>query len=477
MNSLTNLVRFYKHARFHFSGIGGIGMSGLAEIVYKLGYEVQGSDIASNYNTERLERLGIKVFYKQDGANLAGVSFLIKSSAIKKGNAEIVYCEKHGIPVIHRAALLKELIRPLTSISVSGTHGKTTTTSLIASIFECAKLDPSMILGGIIKDKNTNVQMGSSNFIVVEADESDGTFIQIPSTIAVVTNIAKEHLDHYGSFERLKEAFYQFVSGVSFYGFAVVCADDANVRSLIKQVHDREVITYGLNNKSADVAAVNIRQVSDHSIFDIVFSEKLGGTTLNNVKLNIPGLHNVQNALAGAAIAARLKLNLESVRVALKNFSNVKRRFTVTQEVNGIKFVDDYAHHPSEVQATINTARQMVAGTDGRIIAVFQPHRYSRLRDLFSEFVHSFQGADVTYVADVYSAQEAPIDGVNSGALVSEMKKLYSDKAINTLSSWQALPDIIKESCRSNDLVLFMGAGDITMWAHKVPALLSSLLN
>jgi UDP-N-acetylmuramate--alanine ligase len=475
---MTDLISFRKDARLHFSGIGGIGMSGLAEIVHKLGYGVQGSDIESNYNTARLEQAGIKVFYEQNGANLGGISFLIKSSAIKKSNSELVYCEKHGIPVIHRAALLKELMRPLTSISVSGTHGKTTTTALIASVLEHAKLDPSMILGGIIKDKNTNVKMGEGNFIVVEADESDGTFTQIPSTIAVVTNIAKEHLDYYGNFDQLKEAFYQFVFGISFYGFAVVCTDDANVCELIKRLHDREIITYGITQKPADVMAVNIRQGSDHSIFDIVFSEKLADTMpMHDIRLNVPGLHNVQNALAGVAIAARLKLNLESVRAALQNFSNVKRRFTVTQEVNGIKFVDDYAHHPSEVQATISTARQMVEGTGGRIIAVFQPHRYSRLKNLFSEFVHCFQGADFTYVADVYSAQEAPIEGITSGALVSEMKKFYADKTISTLKSWQTLPDIIKQSCRSNDLVLFMGAGDVTMWAHQVPKLLSTLPN
>lgn len=472
MIQFNHLIKLRPNAKLHFSGIGGIGMSGLAEIMHNLGYQVQGSDITQNYNTKRLEAAGIKVFNGHDASNLSSVSFFIKSSAIKKPNPELDYCESHGIPIISRADFLSELMHSSIAISVSGAHGKTTTTSIVASILEHAGLDPTVIVGGIIKDTNTNVRMGNGDFMVVEADESDGTFTQIPSTIAVVTNIDKEHLDYYGSFARVKEEFYKFVSNISFYGFAVLCIDDKHVLELSKQITNREIITYSIEHDYADVQAVNIRMLPACSMFDVKFSSKLNSAVLRDVKLNVPGLHSIQNALAGITIAVQLRLDPKYLMAALQEFKNVKRRFTLTNEVNGIKFIDDYAHHPSEIAATMRMAKQIVSGTGGKVVAVFQPHRYTRVQSLFKEFTTCFADADELFVADIYSAQEQPIPGITSEILAKEIKNLHQEKQVENFSSWEALPEIIKNRCNSNDLVIFLGAGNITEWAYKIPQLI-----
>ena len=471
MTQFTQIIKLHPKAKIHFSGIGGIGMSGLAEVLHNLGYSVQGSDLLQNYNTKRLEAAGVKIFCGHNCSDLKSVSFLVKSSAIKKLNPELKYCEKNGIPIVTRSELLKELMRSYISISISGAHGKTTTTSLVASILERAGLDPTVIVGGIMKDKNTNTRMGKSDFMVVEADESDGTFTQIPSTIVVVTNIDKEHLDYYGTFNQVKKEFYRFVSNIAFYGFAVLCIDDKNVHILSKQVKNREIITYGIKQKDADVRAINIKIFPEHSTFDVVLPKRLGGN-ISGIKLGIPGMHSVQNALAGITVAVRLGIKHESLKATLQCFSNVKRRFTLTQEVNGIKFIDDYSHHPSEIVAAMSIAKRVVLNTGGKIVAIFQPHRYTRVQSLFKEFTRCFVDADVVYIADIYSAQEDPIPGITSEVLVKEMKKLYKNKQIFTLSSWEILPGVIKNLCQSNDLVIFLGAGNITEWAYKVPQLI-----
>jgi len=457
------------NAKLHFSGIGGIGMSGLADIMRQLGYSVQGTDVLSNYITERLEKSGIKIFYDHDTSDLSGISFLIKSSAIKDDNRELKQCIKNGIPIITRGDLLAELMRSKIAISVAGAHGKTTTTSFIACLLEKAGMDPTVIIGGIIKSKGVNAYLGLGSLMVVEADESDGTFIKIPTTVAVALNIDKEHMEYYKSYSNLKKAFQKFIEQIPFYGFGVLCIDDKELRALNDKIKDREVVTYSLEQRQADVFAANIKKSSKGHSFDICFGEKFGNLVIPNVKLNIPGIHNVQNSLAAVAVAARLHLNLDCVKAAFEIFDNVKRRFTLTNEVNGIKFIDDYAHHPSEIQATLISARQVVSENNGRVFVVFQPHRPSRVHSLWDEFIHCFKDADVLYVADVYSASEQPIEGISKEFLAKTIKKNYKNKEVQTLNSWEELPKIIKVSCKANDIVLFLGAGDITDWAYNVP--------
>ena len=469
---MIHLNTLNPNVNLHFSGIGGIGMSGLAEIMHKLGYKVQGTDIASNDITKKLENSGIKVFYNHENSDLSNVSFLIKSSAIKDDNYELKYCIKNGIPIIARAELLAALMRSKIAISISGAHGKTTTTSFIAFLLEKVGLDPTVIVGGIINDKQTNAYLGLSNFMVVEADESDGTFIKIPSTIAVVTNIDKEHVDFYKNYSNLKKAFRKFIEDIPFYSFGVVCVDDKELKKLSKRIKTREVITYSLKQKQADVFAANIKKSRQGHSFDICFGAKFENVIIKNIELNIPGIHNVQNSLAAVAVVVRLRLNLDCLKEAFAQFNNVKRRFTLTNEVNGIKFIDDYAHHPREIQATLSTAKQIISETKGKIFVIFQPHRYSRTYSLFDEFIHCFEDADVLYIADICSANEDPIVGVTKEHLVQAIKKIYKDKEVQPLKSQEHLPDIIKKSCKANDIVLFLGAGNITDWAYNVPLLL-----
>ena len=469
MSYLANLPS--SKSLIHFSGIGGIGMSGIAEILHNMGYALQGSDLSTNDSTARLSDFGIKVFQGHSEENVKNIALLVKSTAIKDDNPEVVYCKKHNIPVISRTEMLAELMALKTSISISGTHGKTTTTSLVAAIFEKANLSPTVINGGIINNKGTNAYIGKSDYLITEADESDATFIKIPSTIAVITNIDPEHLDYYKTFANLKKAFKTFIDNLPFYGFGILCIDHPEVRKLASQIKDKKIITYGINSEDADIYAYNIRQSTAGSKFDIKISSKLNKKfkILKNIKLHIPGIHNVQNSLAAIAIAIELGFDKKVIIDGFSEFRGVKRRFTKIAIYKGVTIVDDYAHHPAEIMATLETARQATKEKHGKIIAIFQPHRYTRLSSLMKEFADSFNKADKIYIADVYSAQEAPIAGANKESLIAAIKKKHKSLDVHPLNSKDDLVNIIKQDCKKNDLLLFLGAGDITKWAHGLP--------
>lgn len=454
----------------HFCGIGGIGMSGIAEIMHNLGYKIQGSDNADNYVIARLKEIGIKVVIGQNANNLKGVSLLVKSTAIKEDNPEIIEAKAKKIPIISRSEMLAELMRLKISVAISGTHGKTTTTSLMACMFEAAGKNPTVINGGIINNRNTNAYLGDGDFLIAEADESDSTFIKIPSTIGIVTNIDPEHMDHYQSFDNLKAAFRTFITNLPFYGFGVVCADHQVARELANSITERKIITYGIVSEDADVRAVNIRQSLSGSIFDVVVSGNVYGEIkqLKNIQLPTPGMHNVLNALAPIATALELGFAEKDILAGFESFDGVKRRFTLTGEYNGVKFIDDYAHHPEEVKAILQTAQSVAKQSNGRVIAIFQPHRYSRLQSLFNEFVHCFKDSDILYIADVYGAGEPPIDKLGKELLVNAIKQSNAHHDPRVLISPDDLPEIIKTYAKPNDIVIFMGAGSITYWANDI---------
>lgn len=454
----------------HFCGIGGVGMSGIAEILHNLGYNVQGSDNNDNYIITRLKELGIKIDIGQRAENIKGISLLVKSTAIKDDNLELQEAVKLKIPVISRAEMLAELMRLKISIAISGTHGKTTTTSLMACMFESAKMNPTVINGGIINNRNTNAYLGDGDYLITEADESDSTFIKIPSSIGIITNIDPEHLDHYKSFDNIKLAFHSFISNLPFYGFGVLCIDHQVTRELAESITERKVLTYGINSTDADILAVNIRQSLEGSIFDIKISSKVNGDIkdLKDIHLPTPGRHNILNALAPIATALELGFKKEDIINGYSTFRGVKRRFTLTGEYEGIRFIDDYAHHPEEVKATLQTAKEVAKQKNGRVIAIFQPHRYSRLQSLFNEFVHSFTDSDIIYIADVYAAGEKPIDKLDKELLVNTIKQSEAHPDPRILVSPDYLPEIIKKDAKPNDIVIFMGAGSITYWANDI---------
>lgn len=468
MSLLTNLS---PKSIIHFSGIGGIGMSGIAEILNNLGYKIKGSDLSSNSNTERLAGLGIKIFKGHSPENVKGISLLVTSSAITKTNPEVVYCTEHNIKIVLRTAMLAELMSTKTSIAISGTHGKTTTTSLVAAVFEKAKLSPTVINGGIINNKGTNAYLGDGDYLIAEADESDATFINIPSTIAVITNIDPEHLDFYGTYDKLKKAFETFIQDLPVYGFGVLCIDNLEVKKIANKVTDRKIITYSLHSKEADIYADNIEQTDTGHKFDIHISSKLNTKhkTIENIHLPIPGIHNVQNSLAALAIAIELGFSKKVIVDAFSDFEGVKRRFTKVATYKGVSIIDDYAHHPTEVMATLATATQVAKRKNGRIITIFQPHRYSRLQSLMNEFSTSFKGSDLLYIADVYGSSEEPIPGVDKEALLAAIKKNQPSTKVELLTSKDQIPGIIENVCKENDLLLFLGAGDISKWANELP--------
>ncbi len=457
----------------HFCGIGGIGMSGIAEILHNLGYVVQGSDQSENANVERLRGLGIPVDIGQKAGNLKEATAVVVSSAIRPNNPELVAAREKMIPVVRRAEMLAELMRLKWAIAIGGTHGKTTTTTLIAAMLDSAGLDPTVINGGIINAYGTNARLGDGEWIVVEADESDGTFIKLPATIAVVTNIDPEHLDFYGSFDELRKAFVSFVANIPFYGFAVLCIDHPEVQALIPQVADRRIVTYGMTPQ-ADIQARNIRIETGVSRFDIVFSGRspLAGTRLDDVTLPMAGRHNVQNALAAVAIAQEMGFSAEIIRSGLAAFSGVKRRFTITGASQGITVVDDYGHHPVEIAAVLAAAR---SGATGRVIAVVQPHRYTRLRDLFEEFCTCFNDADAVVVADVYPAGEDPIDNIHRDALVDGLRA-HGHRRVIPLENSADLPELVLANAAEGDIVICLGAGNITQWANDLPRKLDEAL-
>ncbi len=472
MKAPLEKMMFDNFGILHFIGIGGIGMSGIAEIMHNLGYQVQGSDLSENDNVLRLRNIGIKVFIGHLEENIKDASVVVKSTAVKDNNPEIIAARAARVPVVKRSEMLAELMRLKISVAVSGSHGKTTTTAFVAAMFEAASLNPTVINGGIINTRGTNAYLGSSDYLIAEADESDGTFIRIPSTIAVITNIDPEHLDYYGSFDNLKQAYEAFIHNLPFYGFAVACKDHHEVSNLIKKVQDREVITYGIDSSDLDIQAINIIENISGSVFDVKVSSRVMGEEFIIEKINLPvaGRHNVLNSLAAISIGVKLKFKKQSIIEGFSRFAGVKRRFTKTGEVMGVKIIDDYAHHPEEIKATLLTARQVSKmNKDAKVIAVVQLHRYTRVESLFSEFVHCFENADVVLMSDIYSAGESPIEGINKEVMVAALRQYYKNKEILSLDSPGKLPEILSSIAKPDDVVLVMGAGTSTKWAYDLP--------
>ncbi len=455
----------------HFIGIGGIGMSGIAEIMIRIGYTVQGSDLKASANTERLEKLGAKIFVGQDAANIEGASAIVYSTAVKHDNPEMAAARERRLPLVRRAEMLAELMRLQFSIAVGGTHGKTTTTSMVAALLDAGGLDPTVVNGGIINAYGTNAKVGEGDWIVVEADESDGTFLKLKSTVAVVTNIDAEHLDHWGDFEAVKKGFQDFIENIPFYGFAAVCLDHPEVQALTARVENRRLVTYG-TNPQAEVRAMNIAMGPEGAQFDVLISPREGEPIrYDGLKLPMAGQHNVMNACAAIAVARELGVGEEGVRKGLAGFGGVKRRFTTTGVVNGVRVIDDYAHHPVEISSVLTAARAVTP--EGKVIAVVQPHRYTRLRDLMAEFSSCFNDADVVVVADVYTAGEAPIEGVDRDGLVEGLRR-YGHRRALPLEGPAALAGVIAEEAKSGDIVVLLGAGDITSWAYALPGQLEA---
>ncbi|WP_353857795.1 UDP-N-acetylmuramate--L-alanine ligase [Azospirillum formosense] len=456
----------------HFVGIGGIGMSGIAEVLRNLGYTVQGSDLAESANVKRLRGLGIQISIGHRAENIAGAAVVVVSSAVKRDNPEVVAARAALVPVVRRAEMLGELMRLKWAIAIGGTHGKTTTTSMVGNMLEHANLDPTVINGGIINAYGTNTRLGSGDWMVVEADESDGTFIKLPACIAVVTNMDPEHLDYYGTFDNMRAAFDSFVQNIPFYGFAALCIDHPEVQAMIPRVSDRRIITYGFSPQ-ADVRAVNMRLGTEGAEYDVVIDDRHTGEsrTIIGVRLPMYGPHNVQNSLACFAVGNEMGLPDVVMRDSMAKFQGVKRRFTKTGESNGITVIDDYGHHPVEIAAVLKAAR--TAGT-GRTIAVVQPHRYSRLANLFEEFCTCFNDADAVIVADVYAAGEQPIENVNRDSLVEGLR-MHGHRQVLALHGPDELPQLVREIARPGDLVVCLGAGNITQWANALPGELDKL--
>ncbi len=448
----------------HFVGIGGIGMSGIAEVMHNLGYSVQGSDIAENASVERLRARGIKVMVGHAAANLGEAAVVVTSTAVKRDNPEVAAALERRIPVVRRAEMLAELMRLKRTVAVAGTHGKTTTTSMVAALLDAGGVDPTVINGGIIESYGSNARLGDSEWMVVEADESDGSFLRLDGTIAVVTNIDPEHLDHYGSFDAVKEAFVEFIENVPFYGAAVLCIDHPEVQKVIARVRDRRVITYGFSAQ-ADWRADSIRTQEGGNLFDAIHTDRDGNRrTISNIALPMPGRHNVQNALAAIAVAVELGCDDDTIRAGFARFGGVRRRFTRVGEVAGATVIDDYAHHPVEIRAVLAAAREAARG---RVIAVAQPHRFTRLRDLMGEFQGCFNDADTVFVAPVYPAGEAPIAGVDSAALVKGLRD-RGHRAVAEIAGPGELAERLAEMLTPGDMVVCLGAGDITKWAANL---------
>ena len=458
----------------HFVGIGGIGMSGIAEVMHNLGYSVQGSDIADNPNVTRLKSLGIPVMVGQKAENLDGCTVIVVSSAIKDDNPEMQAARTLGLPVVRRAEMLAELMRLKWTVSVAGTHGKTTTTSMVATVLDAAGIDPTVINGGIINSYGTNARLGEGDWMVVEADESDGTFVRLPATVAVVTNLDPEHLDFYETFDNEKAAFRTFLERVPFYGAAVLCIDHPEVQGLIPDIENRRVITYGMSPQ-ADVRAVNLTWDGGTACFDVAIKPRVQDEAerlIERVRLPMPGEHNVQNALAAIAVGVFMDASADAVRSAFEGFSGVKRRFTKTGEANGITVIDDYGHHPVEIAAVLKAAR---TSYEGHVIAVVQPHRYSRLASLFEEFCTCFNDADTVIVAPVFEAGESPIDGVDRDSLADGLRR-HGVRAVDVTDGPDDLASVVARHARTGDIVMCLGAGSITKWAYQLPAELEALI-
>jgi UDP-N-acetylmuramate--alanine ligase len=450
----------------HFVGIGGIGMSGIAEVLSNHGYVVQGSDLKSTPITQRLEAMGAHIFQGQRAENLDGAEVVVISSAIKPGNPELDEARLKGLPVVRRAEMLAELMRLKSNVAVAGTHGKTTTTTMVAALLDHGKFDPTVINGGIIHAYGSNARVGQGEWMVVEADESDGTFNRLPATIAIVTNIDPEHMEHWGTEENLHRGFYDFVSNIPFYGLAVCCTDDADVQALVAKLTDRRVVTYGLNTQ-ADIRATNLRYENGIAHFDVALQAE--GGIIEGCQLPMPGDHNVSNALSAVAVARHLGMTRDEIREALASFGGVNRRFTQVGEVNGVTVIDDYGHHPTEIAAVLKAARQ---ACEGRVIAVHQPHRYTRLHHHFDDFCACFNEADVVAIAEVYAAGEDPIEGATRDDLVAGLIRAGHRHA-RAIQDEDDLERLVREQAKPGDMVVCLGAGTISTWANGLPERLS----
>ncbi|QFT92632.1 UDP-N-acetylmuramate--L-alanine ligase [Roseovarius sp. THAF9] len=446
----------------HFVGIGGIGMSGIAEVLLNHGYTVQGSDLKTSKITDRLEKAGATIFEGQEAANLDEAQVVVISSAIKPGNAELDEARRRGLPVVRRAEMLAELMRLKSNVAVAGTHGKTTTTTMVAALLDHGKYDPTVINGGIIHAYGSNARVGQGEWMVVEADESDGTFNRLPATIAIVTNIDPEHMEHWGTQEALHQGFLDFVSNIPFYGLAICCTDDPDVQTLVGKISDRRVITFGFNAQ-ADVRAMNLTYENGVAHFDIALQAE--DKVIEGCSLPMPGDHNVSNALSAVAVARSLGMKTDEIREALSAFGGVNRRFTRVGEVDGVTIIDDYGHHPVEIAAVLKAARQ---ATKGRIIAVHQPHRYSRLHSLFDDFCACFNDADVVAIAEVYAAGEDPIEGATRDDLVAGLIA-HGHRHARAILGEDDLVRLVREQAKPGDMVVCLGAGTISGWANGLP--------
>jgi UDP-N-acetylmuramate--alanine ligase len=456
----------------HFVGIGGIGMSGIAEVMVNLGYRVQGSDVAESANVQRLRDKGIAVKIGHAAENLGHAAVIVVSSAIRRDNPELKAARENLLPVVRRAEMLAELMRLKQAIAIAGTHGKTTTTSMVAALLDAGGFDPTVINGGIINAYGTNARMGGSGWMVVEADESDGTFVKLPADFALVTNIDPEHLDHYGNFERVKDAFRQFVENIPFYGFAAMCIDHPEVQALIGRIEDRRIITHGFNPQ-ADVRCLDLHTDKGRTIFSAQIRDRQSGTTrvLAGLSISMPGEHNAQNATGAIAIASHLGVADEDIRAGLSAFGGVKRRFTRTGGWKGVEIFDDYGHHPVEIGAVLKAARSVA---EGRVIAVMQPHRYTRLHDLFDSFCACFNDADTVIVAPVYAAGEQPIEGVSRDALIEGLR-IRGHRDARALEGPEALAGMVAGIAKPGDYVVCLGAGSISAWAYELPGALEKV--
>ncbi len=446
----------------HFVGIGGIGMSGIAEVLLNHGYTVQGSDLKTSKITDRLQKLGATIFEGQRAENLENAEVVVISSAIKRGNPELDAARSMGMPVVRRAEMLAELMRLKSNVAVAGTHGKTTTATLVATLLDAGGLDPTVINGGIIHAYGSNARMGQGEWMVVEADESDGTFNRLPATIAIVTNIDPEHMEHWGTIENLRQGFLDFVSNIPFYGLAVCCTDHPEVQTLVGKITDRRVVTFGFNAQ-ADVRAVNLHYKGGAAQFDIVL--QADEMVIEGCSLPMPGDHNVSNALAAVAVARHLGMKAAEIKTALANFAGVNRRFTKVGEVNGVTIIDDYGHHPVEIAAVLKAARQ---SSEGRVIAIHQPHRYTRLSSLFEDFCGCFNNADVVGIADVYAAGEEPIEGASRDDLVAGLIR-HGHRHARAIGTEDDLERLVREQAHPGDIVVCLGAGTISGWANNLP--------
>jgi len=451
--------------KIHFVGIGGIGMSGIAEVLYSQGYKIQGSDISKNNNVKRLRKKGIKIYIGHSPKNLKDVNILVVSSAIKKNNSEIKFAKKNKILIYKRADMLAALMKYNECVAVSGSHGKTTTTSLISSVLETANFDPTTIIGGIVNKYKSTTRIGKSNWMVVEADESDGSLINLFPKIAVLTNVNKEHMDFYKTYENLKKYFLTFINNTPFDGVSIYCADNTVLKKLISKTK-KKTVSYGLKRIS-DVSASNILINEKGSFFDVDIKKTvlLKKEKIKKIKLNVLGMHNIQNSLAAVTVAKLLNISTKNIKKAFKEFRGVKRRFTLVCKYKGIRIIDDYAHHPEEIKATLDLAKNL---KPKKIIVIFQPHRYSRFKDLFVDFKNSFRNCDKLYVSDVYAAGEKKINSISKERFVNEINKTKKDFA-KTLSDFNHLPKIIFNDASAGDIVIFVGAGDISKWVNELP--------